>query len=254
LRILQEGLLEAYRRAYDGFSLDRVVADPDLNRKLADACREIGLAGEPRTWNWTLFGMRKAGLLTGMPTVRRTEIGWDDCESYLFASEIAWRQMIDDGCESLDSILCDPFLAASFDEIASQWAPGHTPLEYRWAAMKLRKTAKVVRVRASLLTDARLRREVALDRRGMAQLPDQPGIYVVSGAADGKHLYAGEAANLRRRLCNQFGPATRPLWKRCAESLTARYFPTACACTDRLAYQRRLVARHRPMFNLPEAL
>ena len=74
--------------------------------------------------------------MAAMPTVRRTEFCWQACEQYLFASEIAWRQMIDGGHDSLDSILCDPFLAAQFDELAARWAPGYSPLEYRWAAIE----------------------------------------------------------------------------------------------------------------------
>jgi DNA modification methylase len=250
-KMVRDGLLAAFRRAYDGFSLDRLVADPDLNAALADACRSLGLPGEPRTWNWTLFGMRKAGLLADLPTTRRTEFGWEECQNYLFASEIAWRQMIDKGHESLDNMLCDPFLASRFDDIARQWAPGYTPLQYRWAAMKLRKSAKQVRSRAELLTLAQFTEEIPLDRNGGKKAPEQSGIYVVVARSNGEHLYAGEASNLRQRFRRQFGPKTRPLWKEW-ESLTARYFPTACGYTDRLAYQRRLIVKHRPVWNLPD--
>ncbi|MBI3839832.1 MAG: hypothetical protein HY288_18065, partial [Planctomycetia bacterium] len=250
LKMMHEGLLEAFRRTYDGFSLDRIVADPDMNRNLADTCRTLGLPGEPRTWNWTLFGMRKAGLLVDLTAVRRTEFRWEDCENYLFASEIAWRQMIDSGCESIDSILCDPFVALSFDEIARRWAPGYEPLQYRWAALKLRKSAKLVRSRAELLTGARFSREMPLDKNGVRKFPEHPGVYVVATSSDREPLYAGEASNLRQRLQYQFGTTTRPMWK-AWESLTARYFSTSCPYTDRRAYQHRLVARHRPKLNLP---
>ncbi len=250
-KILREGLLEAFRCTYDGFSLDRVIADPDLNGQLADSCRRLGLPGEPRTWNWTLFGMRKAGLLVDLPATRRTEFAWEDCEDYLFASEIAWKQMIRDERESLDSVLCDPFLAAKFDEIAGRWAPGFAPLRYRWAAMKLRKSASLVRSRAELLCEVRFIEEIPLDKNSAKNVPEQSGIYVVT-ASDRKHLYAGEAGNLRQRLRRQFGDKARPrCWER--ESLTARYFPTTCAHTDRLAYQYRMIMEHRPELNFADS-
>jgi len=252
-KMFHEGLVEAYRRSYDGYSLDRVVADPELNQQLANACQELGLAGEPRTWNHTLFGMRKAGVLSNLPTTSETKITWEACESYLFASEIAWRQLIDAGHASLDEILCDPFLAAEFDRIASLWAPGYTPLEYRWAAIKLRKSAKQVRVRSELLTDASLSDEVPLDKSGVQRLPAAPGVYVVAAAGDRKPLYAGQASNLRQRVQSQFGSKTKSLWKDRSTNLAARYFPTACGSLDRLAYQRRLVTVHSPQLNLPAA-
>ena len=147
LKTFYNALVDAYRQTYEQYSLDRVVADPELNAKFVEACRELSLPGEPRTWNQQLFSLRKAGELAHLPAVRRTEFSWEACEPYLFASEIAWRQMIDAGHESLDTILCDPALAGQFDEIARRWAPGFSPLEYRWAALKLRKSAKVVRAR-----------------------------------------------------------------------------------------------------------
>jgi site-specific DNA-methyltransferase (adenine-specific) len=40
---------------------------------------------------------------------------------------------------SLDDLICDPDIAAEFDKLASELAPGFTSLEYRWAALALRK-------------------------------------------------------------------------------------------------------------------
>ena len=237
-------------QTYDGFSLDRVVADPELNQQLADTCRYLGLPGEARTWNWHLFRMRKAGLLVELPTTRRTKFSWEICDEYLFASEIAWRQMIDAGSESLDSILCDPFLAAEFDAIAKRWAPGHSPLEYRWAALKLRKRAKQVRARAEVLTDAHLSKAIPLDARPSKLFPERAGIYVVT-SADKKPLYAGEASNLRHRIESQFAGSC-PLGKKEVRTLTARFFSTECPSTDRLAYQLRIVKKQRPLLNLPD--
>jgi site-specific DNA-methyltransferase (adenine-specific) len=251
LKIFQRGLLEAYRRSHGGYSLDRVVADPELNQKLADACKSMGLPGESRTWNWTLLGLRKAGCLAAFPALRRTELSWEECDPYLFASEIAWRQMIDDGCDSLDTILCDPSVASAFDEVAHRWAPGFKALQYRWAALKLRKSAKLFRSRAKLLTDARLSRLVDLNGSRGNQLPEASGIYVVMSAQE-QPLYAGETTNIRDRISNQFGSRTKKLWKTFGEALAAKYFLTSCPHSTRLAHQRRLIDRHAPLLNLPD--
>jgi len=248
-RVYQNGLLEAFRETHDGYSVDRVVADPDLNASFAAACCGLGLPGDARTWNWTLFRMRKAGAFAGIPASRRTEIEWEACDPFLFASEIAWGQLIDQGCESLDAILCDPALAASFDHIAGKWAPGFKPLEYRWAALKLRKSSMLVRSRAKLLTDAHLTRTEIGSKTGKHNLPPSSGVYIVFGD-ESLPIYAGEASNLRERVSKQFGKETKKLWQPISDSLTASFFPTDCPYATRLAYQRRLVNRHRPKLNV----
>ena len=115
--------MEAFARVNDGFSLDRVIADPELNRALADQCRVLGLPGEARAWNLALFNLRKRGRLAEIATQRRTDIDWRYCDAFLFASEIAWRELIEKGAKSLDEILCDPALASEFDCAAAQLRP-----------------------------------------------------------------------------------------------------------------------------------
>lgn len=250
-QLVQSGLMEAFRATYDGFSIDRVVADPDKNIQFVDACSKLGLPGEARTWNRMLFGMRKAGAFVNFPTTQRTELSWEDCDPYLFASEIAWGQMIDQGCDSLDTILCDPALASDFDQIACRWAPGFSPLQYRWAALKLRKCSKAVRSREKMLEvkKVHLRRIESLDRSGKKLLPKTSGVYIVFGGR--KAIYAGEANNLRDRLDRQFSPTTRSEWRALSSSpLSAGFFPTECDYSTRLAYQRRLVNQHRPTLNV----
>ena len=248
-RLYQRALLDAFRAMYDGYSVDRVVADPEMNCRFVNSCQHLGLPGDARTWNWALFGMRKAGAFADIPTLHRTEFNWESCDPYLFASEIAWGQMVDQGCDSLDTILCDPHLASSFDNIARKWAPGFSSLEYRWAALKLRKSSMLVRSRAKLLTDAHLSSSERLDKSGVQRLPDFSGVYIVFGEKSAP-IYAGEANNLRDRLKRQFGQQTKSLWRDLSDSLTARFFPTDCTYSTRLAYQRRLVNRHRPKLNL----
>jgi site-specific DNA-methyltransferase (adenine-specific) len=191
LRLFQGGLVEAFRATYDGYSLDRLVADRDMNARFAEACRSRGLPGEARSWNRALFGLRKTGALADIPTLHRTEMSWEDCDPFLFASEIAWGQLVDQGCDGLDTILCDPLLAAAFDDIAGKWAPGFTSLQYRWAALKLRKSSKVVRARAKLLGDAHLSRGATLDKSGRQRVPEQSGVYIVFGKKSAP-IYAGE--------------------------------------------------------------
>jgi site-specific DNA-methyltransferase (adenine-specific) len=184
------------------------------------------------------------------PTIHRTEFSWQDCDAYLFASEIAWRHMIDNGCESLDTILADPALAEQFDRIAQAWSPSFTPLEYRWAALKLRKSAKTVRSRARLLADALLSKPVTVASAALKKLPNVSGIYVIVGS-EHQTLYAGETNNIRERVLKQVGSKTKRLWQAFSDPVAARFFATDCTYSTRLAHQWRLVTHHQPPLNLP---
>ena len=59
----KEHLIKAYESVYDGYSLDRVLADPELGSALARKCHEVGLPGTPKDWNHLLMRLRKAGKL-----------------------------------------------------------------------------------------------------------------------------------------------------------------------------------------------
>jgi site-specific DNA-methyltransferase (adenine-specific) len=110
-------------------SVDRLVADPELNARFVEKCRELG---EPATLNRALLNLRKGGHLRGIKS-NRLSAGDDD--PYRFAAEMAVRYMERRDGVSLDDIICDPELASEFDRLAAAIAPGFTPLQYRWAAL-----------------------------------------------------------------------------------------------------------------------
>ena len=250
------GICEAFRRTHEGFSADRVVADPALNEQFADACRKLGIVGDPRTWNILLFRLRKSGRLSHLKTTRRTTFSWEDCDRYLFAGEIALQTMLDKGnAASLDDILCDPSLASEFDQIARQFAPGRTSLDYRWAALKLRKQAKTARSRGAVLVPpSRLGKVIPLEelRHQLPQIPKQPGVCIVSSNRSHK-LYVGESLNLRSRLSAQFAKQTsRKAWAAFSTSLRIQFFLTQTVPAQMLAWQSCLVRKYKPRLNFHE--
>lgn len=263
---LDEGMIATLIATYDevrsGHSLDRVIADPELNARLLDACGTRGVPGDARHVNRLLFRLRKAGRMAGFETSRRTEFSWDDCDPFLFASEIAWRKMIDAGADSLDDVLCDPFAAAEFDAVARRVAPGHSSLQYRWGALKLRKEAHDARAHAARMAETLTR----LDGPGRlgprrpledALGTDVPasGLYVVGGQSPEATLYIGQSLRLRDRLTGNFGDgALRQVWSEWAGTpeLFVRTFPADTNPTILLSYQTLLIQRLKPELNLSE--
>lgn len=253
LQQAKQGVVAAFGKTHDGFSADRVVADPELNAAFVQACGELGLAGDARMWNSLLFRERKAGRLSQFSTARTTNMSWAECEEYFFASEIALQTMLQAGHESLDAILCDPQLALKFDQTASQFAPGRKPLEYRWAALKLRKQAKLARTVASKLTvPARMGAAAPIDELNWQKVPDKAGVYLIS-YQEATHLYVGEALNLRGHLRATFGPGERGLaWQQYADRLRIQTVVTSAERPEKLAYQSCFAQKFEPRLNFQE--
>lgn len=250
LAILREGLLAAYAETNGGYSLDRLVADPELNNRFLDSCRRRGLPGDPRSWNRSLFRLRKVGALSEYPTEIRTELSWSECEPFLFASEIALRKMRDQGFDSLDEMLCDPDQAARFDALASELAPGFSSLQYRWGALKLRKEAKVARTRGESLEQPELLdHPLPLGPTTWERVPEIAAVYLVSVAGDSTPLYVGGSLNLRNRLRSQFSAPQWHAWESVAGPLEVQYFSAEPRVTDLIGYQSQLVTRHHPRLN-----
>jgi hypothetical protein len=137
-------IAQAYLESRDGYSVDRVIADPAMNRTFLQRCRELGVAGTDFDLNWKLMYARKNSYLSSMPKTRRYTV--NQIDDFEFSSEIALvhvKHQMDEQQRviTLDKILCDPVLAQSFDEIAARLAPGFSPLDYRWAALGVRKAA-----------------------------------------------------------------------------------------------------------------
>lgn len=253
-----QGVIEAFRATHAGYSADRVMADPELNRRFTEACRERGLVGAPRSWNLLLLRLRKSGRLAHIPTAQRTAISWERCDPFLCASEIAWQRLLEQHrARSLDEILCDPALAEEFDALAARFVPGFTPLEYRWGALKLRKESKLARVRAAALSPPpRFGRRIPLAEFDPAAVPAASGVYLLGGVGRGV-LYVGEALDLRSRLARQFDQSRQSLWQseaeRCrlgGQRLTMQFRPIAARAGEILAWQQCLIGKYAPRLNI----
>jgi site-specific DNA-methyltransferase (adenine-specific) len=250
---VQDGLISAFRSTHGGYSLDRLIADPDVNDRFVEACCKLGLPGDARSWNRLLLRMRKAGKLAEVATRERTDFHWDDCDPYLFASEIALQQILNRGCESVDALLCDPFTSTEFDRLAQSLAPGFSSLQFRWATLKLRKEAKLARARTRVLTPVRLGPPIPLSELDFRSIPQVAGVYLVTGTGGKPKLYAGGTLNLCRRLSCKFSAPLLTQWRQqwSADLILLATLPESGAA-DVLAYQYLLAREHRPSLNCLE--
>jgi site-specific DNA-methyltransferase (adenine-specific) len=233
-------------------SPDAVVADPDLNEPFLLECRTRGLSDLPAVLNQCLLNMRKGNDLKGLKSKR---VPLRDQENYRFASEIAARFLERRDQISLDQILCDPGMAAEFDKIAAELAPGYSPFQYRFAALGLRKRREL---RPELLGRIVVA-EVVVNLRAtdvnIDELPIRAGLYLFIEPTS--VLYVGECTSLRKRLGRHLDHSdnkglARWLWERGTTDLHIEYhvLPMGTPGRVRKAMEAELIRSRKPFFNL----
>ena len=256
-----QSLLDAFGLSSEGFSVDRVVADPRLNRRFQQRCDAASVPGVAAERNRQLFRLRKAGKIDPeqFDTAKRTRIDWQHCRRFLFACEIAWRVRSDYNDLSLDDILCDPDEAAEFERIAASLAEGFSSLEYRWGALTLRKKLHSAMDNADRGAVAPLDPHAAPGMLGEAArtagdfsaVPDSAAVYAIWTGEQEECLYVGETANLRDRVRNQTAATgTGSPLKPYAASLIWSWWPVESVDDFPLARQLGIVRELQPRLNI----
>jgi len=250
-------IAQAYLEVRDGYSIDRVVADPDLDRRFLRRCRELGLAGTDFELNWRLFNGRKNNWLTDLPKTKNyTPSPKDEFE---FSSEIAIRHVQeqvkarDRQQVSLDKIICDPDLAAEFDKIAARLAPGFSPLDYRWVALGVRKAAGRYASKAKEAKVLSFANFVSTLSVKASSIPTDQGVYLFR--CEDESLFVGETDNLRQRIERHFDTSESlglPDWlyDRGSRVINLSFVPTPeVSPTERKIIELGTVHRLTPCFN-----
>jgi len=189
-------LIQAFGEVRNGYSVDRVIADPQIDRKFLRRCRELGLSGTDYSLNWELMNARKAKKLSHLPKTKRYTIrGTDEFE---YASELAVRFLERTENVSLDRIICDPELAEEFDKYAARLAPGFSPIEYRWVALGLRKAGRHSSSEQKIEDLPSLERLGRVSSFRLGKVPDTGGLYLFS--TDKERVFVSQTDNLQHRL------------------------------------------------------
>ncbi len=249
-------IVVAFSSICNGYSPDRVVADPSLNCQFLERCKELGIEGEAAWCNKNLLNARKAGFLKGAKCNKRTT--FSNAHDYRYASEIAIRHLERKYDVTLDDIICTPFMAKEFDQIAENICPGFTALEYRWAALNLRKSSNL---KPELLSHVIRPTGVSfgnVEKLDFTTLPMAQGLYIFYGAK--QTLYVGEAQSLRRRIEKHLDHSdnrelARWFWENgfIDVHLELQQLPVDTSTKIRRALESELIASRHPVFNIQRA-
>jgi DNA modification methylase len=202
--LVREAIVESFYAAHGGFSIDWLLANPDLQTAFHEACRNAALIGGPADWNRELLRLRKTGAFPKRGTIQKFQIPDDQLDRFSFAAEIAWRLASDKFPDaSLDEILCDPTKAAYFDRAAKRFASAFKPAEYRWAALRLRKATRelVEDVKQFHFVFAKrdFQRFQPFGRLNPSRFQRTPAVYLLRDQWK-QPLYIGRTMNLGDRL------------------------------------------------------
>jgi len=249
--VVRDAVVDAFYAAHEGGSIDWLLANPALQERYHDACREVGLIGGPSDWNRELMRFRKTGDFPKRGPIKKVQVVDDELDRYSFAAEIAWRMTSDKfGGPSIDEIFCDPTKAAYFDRAAKRVAPGFEPSQYRWAALRLRKSS------ADLVHEVKRYHFIFAKRdfsrfqtwRGFKRkgLDAQAGLYMLRGE-EKSPLYISHTIDLGRRLAQH---------AECPAISAEVVHVSVIAGADlpgfeyRDAFKEDLVRRHQPRWNV----
>ena len=249
----EETIIQCFQSVRGDFSADRVVVDLDLNEKFIRACHGAGLLEAATDLNRELLNIRKRGHLPR--TGRCTATFFPNEEDYRFAAEIAARVLQRRDGLALDTIFCDPSLCRQLDELAMQIAPGFSPLQYRWAALNLRKAKKLSPEILGRVIQSETVLSFRVDGLSPEVIPTNQGLYVFYDPP--QTLYVGEASNLRSRLKKHLDHSdnrglARWLWEHgiATALVEIHVLPRETPTTHRRALETELIRSRNPLFNV----
>ena len=199
----EKAVIESYEKAGSGYPADYLLCDKELNAAFIADCLKRGIGGNAYVWNRYLLHLRKAGKLP-RGTKRPSQITSEQMDRFGFASEVAWRLLAIDYRKTLDDIFCSPEFAAEFDRLATLFGPIDTkvsPLEFRTAAMSIRKRSNAARSLATEKFSQWIRKATKIPQIRIDDDLEQleiPGVFVLCAADVG--IYVGESDNIRVRV------------------------------------------------------
>jgi hypothetical protein len=250
--LIRELVRQAFCEIHEGFSPDRVLTDPVLNKRFLKECHQLKLSAPHDHLNRILLNARKASFLSGIRSTRRTSFNDDD---YLFASEIAIRYLERRDGVTLDDVICSPLLAAEFDALAARISPGFCPLRYRWAALKLRKTRRLRPEHVSHACPPQSILNLHIKGLRIELIPMEQGLYLFFTSRTA--LYAGETTNLRRRIAKHLEHSDNKglahwLWEfgKAALNLEIQTLPAETPSRTRKSLEAELIRSRQPLFNI----
>jgi len=243
-------IIQAFEETRDGFALDVVLSNPDLNDKFLERCRDLGLSGTDFTFNWELLNARKANKLSHLPKSKRYTVDATTIDKFYFASELTLRFFMLTKGITLDQVLCEPELGKEFYEYASRLVPGFSTFDYLWGALRVRKRGRFKNKTVLNVEPPELESLENVRRLRISRVPEVAGFYMFS--SDETPIFINQTENLYNRLAQHIHFSSHRglpewLWEKSLQvAFTAR---PEVGLTDRQIMELSEVRCRHPLFN-----
>jgi hypothetical protein len=210
----EKRIIRAFEEIRRGFAVDRVLADPILLAKFFRRCDDLDVAAPKYAIALRLLAFRKSPRKDRRIAKATAREPKRDYSSYSFAAEMALVQMKYRYGASVDDILAYPEIGNEFDTLAKRIYSGPTTLEYRLAALHIRKSRNCESDERSLFNSMKIdraeramKRHASLDKIDLDELGNADGIvgFVEEGRVQ-RFLYIAQTKNISESV----RPFTKP--------------------------------------------
>jgi len=264
-------IVRAFEETRLGYAVDRVLADPDLAAKFFERCRQLEINAPDHAIALRLFRFRKSpskGTRIQRATATREN---RDFSPYIFAAEMAATQMKYLYGASVDDILAYPEIGKEFDTLAKKLRPGWKSVDYRLAALHVRKSQYFDEQKNELTLFGKIRDKLPdnmaeffgpLSDLDPKKISNTEGIIGLLEKADSpRFLYIGKANRVAQAVRpftreDAFDPLANAFW---SPSLSLIHLVVYDIHEDYLdatpaVWTKKLIHDNSPVFNIPVRL
>jgi site-specific DNA-methyltransferase (adenine-specific) len=255
-------IVEAFAQIHDGYSVDRTLADPQLAARFVKLCRKLGIDAPHAAVCRRLLRLRKAG---GFP-VQTTREEKRNLHPFLIPAELAFAKLTYRYDASYDDLLADPDVGKAFDENVANVGRLGNAVDYRLAALHLRKNVRsrrkadakqlarldISKVKAHWHTPGHLS-DVRLDT-----VPDSEGVF--SLREPGRYLFLSQSDDLRAGVGvfqdeDVLASMGNHFWSPSPDNITVDFLrPQDVRDVNLRLFEFKAIETYQPIFNmLPKA-
>lgn len=255
-------IIRTFAEIHEGYSVDRTLADSQMANKFVQLCRERGINAPHVAICRRLLRLRKMG---GFP-VETTLKEERDFQPFLIPAELAFAKLTYRFDASYDDLLADPEVGKAFDENVSAIARLGDALDYRLAALHLRKNIRARRkadkkdlASLDISTDrVRWHEPGRLADVCLNNVPESEGVF--SLREPDRYLYLTQSENLRSGI-NIFLDETvlasvgNHFWSPLPERIVVDFVtPEDLGGVKLRLFEFKAIEKYKPIFNmLPNA-
>lgn len=258
----------AFEKTRQGYEVDRVLIDASLRKEFLREVKKYKVNASDTMICRGLQAIRKSNRydINLSPTTNRAGV---HAEKYFYAAELAFTQLTYQFEFTVDDIVTDADIADSYVSICKKIDSTGSALEYKWAALSLRKQRsltkkrieKILHVRPSMIT-RKFHHFGTLDSIDFSKLPISGGVFAFSeNSTKDRYLYIGAAKNIRSAVvpfknATPFKNLAGEFWLPDSSRihLEAGHFDRKYFDASPRDLSFRLIDKYKPVFNVPIGL